>query len=75
YKASLVLVAKNKEFKALYNYFLKRPKNPLKSKQALIAISVKLIRVMFTLAKKKENYDSRKVLGEYRMMQINKLAA
>jgi len=24
YKASLTLVAKNKEFKALYNYFLKR---------------------------------------------------
>jgi transposase len=75
YKASLVLVAKNKEFKALYNYFLKRPKNPLKKKQALIAISLKLIRVIFTLAKKRENYDPQKVLGEYRMMQINQVAA
>lgn len=70
-----MLVAKNKEFKALYNYFLKRPQNPLKSKQALIAISMKLIRVMFTLAKKRENYDSEKVLGEHRMKQINQLAA
>ncbi|KUK07935.1 MAG: ISChy2, transposase [Caldanaerobacter subterraneus] len=75
HKSSLTLVAKNKEFKALYNYFLKRPKNPLKAKQALIAISVKLVRVMFALAKKRENYDPQKVLGEYRMMQINQLAA
>lgn len=43
YKASLVLVAKNKEFKALYD--------------------------------KRENYDSQKVLGEYRMKPINQLAA
>ncbi|AAM24980.1 transposase [Caldanaerobacter subterraneus subsp. tengcongensis MB4] len=70
YKASLTLVAKNKEFKALYNYFLRRRENPLEKKQALIAISIKLIRVMFTLAKKKEKYDSQKVLGEYRMKQI-----
>ncbi|ERM90682.1 transposase IS110, partial [Caldanaerobacter subterraneus subsp. yonseiensis KB-1] len=73
YKASLTLVAKNKEFKALYNYFLRRRENPLEKKQALIAISIKLIRVMFTLAKKKEKYDSQKVLGEYRMKQIKEL--
>jgi len=54
YKASLTLVAKGKEFKVLYNYFLKRRENPLEKKQALIAISVKFIRAMFTLAKKKE---------------------
>jgi len=75
YRASLVLVAKNKEFKALYEYFQKRSQNPLKSKQALIAISVKLIRVMFTLAKKRENYDSAKVLGEYRIKQIKQIVA
>lgn len=75
YKASLVLVAKNKEFKALYEYFQRRSQNPLKSKQALIAISVKLIRVMFTLAKKRENYDSTKVLGEYRIKQIKQIVA
>jgi transposase len=75
YKASLTLVAKNKEFKALYNYFLRRRENPLEKKQALIAISIKLIRVMFALAKKKEKYDSQKVLGEYRMKQIKELVA
>lgn len=58
YQASLTLVAKNKEFKALYHYFLTRPQNPLKKKQALVAISLKLLRVMFGLARKKENYNS-----------------
>lgn len=55
YQASLVLLAKNKEFKALYHYFLTRPANPLKKKQALVAIALKLLRVMFTLVKKKWN--------------------
>lgn len=74
YQASLTLVAKNKEFKALYHYFLTRPQNPLKKKQALVAISLKLLRVMFGLAKKKENYDSQKVLGEYRITQLKQVA-
>lgn len=49
YQISLVAVATNQQFKALYGHFLERSVNPLKKKQALIAISLKVLRVMFTL--------------------------
>jgi transposase len=74
YQASMTLVAKNQNFKALYQYSLHRSQNPLKKKQALIAISLKLLRVMFGLARKKQNYDPKKVLGEYRINQIKQAA-
>lgn len=74
YQAGLILVAKNKEFKALYQYLLTRPVNPLKKKQAMVAVALKLLRVMFALITKKETYDPTKVLGEYRQKQLNQAA-
>lgn len=41
YKMALILVCRNKEMKALYNYLRTREKNPLKQKQALIVIAEK----------------------------------
>ena len=38
FQAVMHLVAKNKEFKELHNYYTRREKNPLKIKQSLIAI-------------------------------------
>jgi len=74
YQASLVLVAKNPEFKALYQYLKTRRENPLKGKQALVVICCKLLRVMFTLVKENRLYDPDKALGNYRVQQL-KLAA
>lgn len=74
YKASLTLVAKNKEFKGLYRYLLTRSENPLSKKQALVAISLKLLRVMFTLGREKRSYDQTKVLGSYRQTQLQQAA-
>jgi transposase len=74
YKMSMVLVAKNAQFKALYQYFKNRPVNPLKSTQALVAIMVKLLRVLFTLVKKKTRYDAGKVLGRARLRQLGVVA-
>lgn len=70
YQAALVLVAKNSAFRALYHYFLTRRQNPLKKKEALIAVGLKLLRVMFKLATAKELYDPSKVLGHYREAQL-----
>ncbi len=74
YKCAMVLVAKNPEFKALHQYLKTRAKNPLKGKQSLVVICCKLIRVLFTLGKKKLEYDPDKVLGAYRENQINQAA-
>ena len=74
YQSALIAVAKNPTLKALYQYFKTRPKNPLKSTQALIAVANKQIRIIFTLLKKNELYDSTLVLGEVRESQLKKVA-
>jgi transposase len=58
YQAAMVLVARNAQFKALYQHLKNRSENPLKGKQALVAVACKLIRVLFTLAQKKRHYDA-----------------
>lgn len=74
YQASIVLVSKNPQFKTLYKHLKTRQKNPLKGKQALVAIACKLLRVMFTLAKENCLYDPEKVLGPYRQRQLGLVA-
>lgn len=57
YWAALTLVRSNPEFRAWYTYYQKRPNNPLKKKQALIVLSVKLIRILFELGRRRIAYD------------------
>ncbi|MBN2981756.1 IS110 family transposase [Cohnella algarum] len=75
YRAALVLVGKNAEFRALHMYFTTRRDNPLKKKQSMIAICNKLIRVLFELGRKKKAYDAGKVLGPHREAQLLQAAA
>ncbi len=70
YQLAVVMVSKNPELRQFYQYLITRPENPLKKKQALVVIAVKLIKILFTLAKNKEHYDPTKVLGSYRIAQI-----
>lgn len=74
YQAALVMVAQNQEFKQLYEYLISRGQNPLKRKQALVIIAVKVIKVISALVQKKEFYDPSKVLGIYRETQLKKAA-
>jgi len=74
YQAAVTLVAKNKEFGALYRYLRTRRENPLAGPQALVAVACKLLRVIFALVKKREMYDPQKVLGSYRRQQIEAAA-
>jgi transposase len=70
YQAALSLVAKNSQFKALYQYLKTRDQNRLSGKQALVAVACKLLRVLFTLARERRLYDPAKVLGEFRTNQL-----
>jgi transposase len=74
YQAALVMVAQNQEFKQLYQYLISRRQNPLKRKQAIVVVAIKLIRVILALIQKKESYDPGKVLGVYRETQLKKAA-
>ena len=58
------LVAKNAAFKALHEYYTKRPDNPLKKMQSLIALCNKLIRVLFGILKKGHEFNESKMMQD-----------
>lgn len=56
------LLARNKELRTIYDYYVTRVKNQLKSRQAMIAISCKLIRVFYVVLTKDVDYDRSKMM-------------
>ncbi|MEW5920750.1 MAG: IS110 family transposase [Bacillota bacterium] len=63
FRAVLVLVAKNPEFKELHKYYTTRKENPLKKKQSIVALCAKLIRILFAVGSQRKAYDPKKVMG------------
>ena len=74
YQIALTMVATNPEMKQLYKYLKTRETNPLKKKQALVVISKKVLTLIHTLARKKENYNPDKVFGHVRREQFKEAA-
>ena len=74
YQMALTMVATNDEMKQLYHYLKTREKAPLRKMQALIVVSKKILALIHTLAKKKENYDPGKVFGHVRREQMKAAA-
>lgn len=70
YQASMVMVAKNQAFKEIYEHLTKRQDNKLTGKQAIVALSVRLIKVMHTLCTKKIMYSHDKVHGLNSYQQV-----
>lgn len=57
YQSALIMIIHNNEMMQCYQYYRTRAKNPLKTKQALVIIMKKTIRIMFALVKNNELYD------------------
>ena len=74
YQMALTMVATNDEIKELYHYLKTREKDPLRKMQALVVVSKKILSIIHTLAKKKENYDPDKVFGCVRREQLKTAA-
>ncbi len=64
YEMALSVVGKNGDFRELHRYYTERTKNPLKKMQSLIAVSCKLIRVLYAILTKGVTYDGTKMLGD-----------
>ena len=71
---ALIMAATNDEMKQLYHYLKTREEAPLRKMQALIVVSKKILALIHTLAKKKENYDPGKVFGHVRREQMKAAA-
>jgi transposase len=74
FRGVIPLLAKNAEFQELHRYYTQRTQNPLKKMQSAIALSCRLIRVLFALGRKQVPYDPMKVLGPMHMERLQKAA-
>ena len=64
YQVMIPLLARNKEFQTIYDYYVTRVINPLKRRQAMIAVSCKLIRVFYAVLTKGVDYDRSKIMSD-----------
>lgn len=64
FRVMMPLVAKNAAFRALHEYYTKRPVNPLKKMQSLIALCNKLIRILFGILKKGHEFSEGKMMQD-----------
>jgi transposase len=64
FQAVMPLVATNSEFREIHRYYTTRSNNPLKKKQSIIALSCKLIRVIYALVTKGVEYDPNKLISD-----------
>ena len=64
YQVMIPLLARNKEFREIYDYYVTRVKNPLKRRQAMVAVSCKLIRVFYAILTKGVEYDRIKMISD-----------
>ncbi len=61
FQVVLPMIRSNAEFKEVYQYYTTRIRNPLKGKQAIVALSCKLIRVFYSLLKHGTDYNADKL--------------
>jgi len=64
FRVMMPLVAKNEAFRTLHEYYTKRPVNPLKKMQSLIALCNKLIRILFGILKKGHEFSEEKMIKD-----------
>ena len=64
YQVMVPLLARNKEFRTIYDYYVTRIKNPLKRRQAMVAVSCKLIRIFYVVLTKGVDYDRFKMMSD-----------
>lgn len=64
------MISKNEEIKKLYKYLTTRKENPLKKKQAIIAVEGKIIQIIFALTSKNLEYNAARVFNQKRIEQL-----
>lgn len=75
FEVAMSLVAKNREFAELHNYYTTRKQNPLKKMQSLMVVAAKLIRVFYAMLTKGVDYDPKKMSEDIKRPMISLQAA
>ena len=58
------MLAKNREFREVYDYYVTGVKNQLKRRQAIVAVNCKLIRIFYAVLTKDVDYDKTKIMTD-----------
>jgi transposase len=64
FRAIITMLATNQEFRMLHQRNIAREKNPLKKMESIIALCGKLIRVIFAILTKGNDYDANKMIND-----------
>lgn len=64
FQMTLPLLCNNREFTEVYDYYKTRLVNPLKGKQAMVAVECKVIRVFYSILKNGYTYDAEKLRSD-----------
>ena len=64
FRAVLPLIRSNDEFREVYRYYTTRQMNPLKGKQAVVAVGCKLIRVFYAILTRGVDYDANRLRSD-----------
>ena len=64
FKSIITMLATNQEFRMLHQRNLNREKNPLNKMESIIALCGKLIRVIFAILTKGNDYDANKMVND-----------
>ena len=64
FRAVLPLIRSNDEFREVYHYYTTRQMNPLKGKQAVVAVGCKLIRVFYAILTRGVDYDANRLRSD-----------
>lgn len=64
FRAIITMLATNQEFRAIHRRNLTRENNPLTKMESVIALCGKLIRVIFAILTKGNDYDAKKMMDD-----------
>ena len=70
YKMAFSMVGHNEEIKQLYKYLTTRKERQLKKKQAMIAVTGKILQIIYTIVTKNEEYKATRVFSQERLEQL-----
>ena len=70
YRMAFTMVATNEEIKELYKYLTTRKERQLKKKQALVAVTGKILQIIYAVVTKNEEYEATRVFTQERIEQL-----
>ena len=69
FRAILPLIQNNRAFKELYQYYITRPVNPLKKKEAMVVLCGKLLKIFFGLSNRQVHFNEDRMKQDLHCLQ------